>query len=242
MLNQYVDGLEYFHDLERLRDGQDLSPLDTARADVLCDYLVAIHQQRGQDPELYLRRLRELVGGGECIMGIADSYPLPCGFITPQLLQEIEHRCVRWRWKLKAYVYRMRQIHGNLHPWNILFREGSDFSVLDRARGEWGDPADDVTSMTMNYLFFSLQRSGRMEGSLEILFRRFWNRYLEKSGDFEILQVVAPFLVFRALVMASPVWYPKLHETVRRKLFAFIQAVLDSESFDPERVNAYCEN
>lgn len=151
MLNQYVDGLEYFHDLERLRDGQDLSPLDTARADMLCDYLIAIHQQRGQDPELYLRRLRELVGGGECIMGIADSYPLPCGFITPQLLQNIEQCCVRWRWKLKAYVYRMRQIHGDFHPWNILFRERSDFSVLDRARGEWGDPADDVTSMTMNY-------------------------------------------------------------------------------------------
>jgi hypothetical protein len=40
--------------------------------------------------------------------------------------------------------------------------------------------------------------------------------------------------------MASPVWYPTLPEDVRRKLFAFLQAVLDTEAFDPARVNAYC--
>ena len=41
--------------------------------------------------------------------------------------------------------------------------------------------------------------------------------------------------------MASPLWYPNLTEGVRRKLFAFIQGVLDADVFDPERVNAYCE-
>ena len=82
------------------------------------------------------------------------------------------------------------------------------FSLLDRSRGEYGDPADDVASLTMNYLFFSLQRSGRLEGALESLFLRFWQRYLEESGDREMLSVVAPFLAFRGLVMASPLWYP----------------------------------
>jgi hypothetical protein len=92
----------------------------------------------------------------------------------------------------------------------------------------------------MNYLFFSLQRSERLEGPLETLFRRFWERYLEKSGDRELLEVAAPFFAFRGLVMASPLWYPHLTEGVRQKLFAFIHGVLDVEVFDPERVNAYC--
>ena len=35
-------------------------------------------------------------------------------------------------------------MHGDFHPWNLLFREGVEFSVLDRSRGEWGEPADDV--------------------------------------------------------------------------------------------------
>ncbi|MBI4457236.1 MAG: phosphotransferase [Acidobacteria bacterium] len=240
ILNEYVSGQEYFHDLERLRDGGCLADLDTARADALCNYLVEIHRERGRDPELYIRRVRELVGHGECIMGILDGYPARFGFITSRLLEEIEHFCVRWRWKLKSYTHRLRQVHGDFHPWNILFREGTDFTVLDRARGEWGEPADDVASLTMNYLFFSLQRGERLEGNLEILFRRFWERYLQGSGEQQILEVAAPFFAFRALVMASPVWYPTLRETVRQKLFAFARAVLESQAFDPEQVNRYC--
>jgi hypothetical protein len=92
----------------------------------------------------------------------------------------------------------------------------------------------------MNYLFFSLQRSGRLDGNLESLFRRFWQRYLERSGDVELLQVVAPFFAFRGLVMAHPVWYPNLAENVRQKLFNFIQAVLNEDVFNPDEVNRYC--
>ena len=154
-------------------------------------------------------------------MGIADSYA-PHPLITSQKLQQIEHRCIDWRWRLKGFTRRLRQVHGDFHPWNILFRSGTDFTVLDRSRGEYGDPADDVACLTLNYVFFSLQRSERLEGSFETLFLRFWDRYLEKTGDQEILQVVAPFFAFRALVMASPVWYPNLPEAVRAKLLTFL--------------------
>jgi hypothetical protein len=240
ILMEYVEGQGYFQDLTRLRDSGQLTDLDLARADTLCDYLVEIHRVTGPDPGLYIRRVRELIGHGECIMGLMDSYPSRYGFITTDLLEEIEHRCIAWRWRLKGRTYRLKQVHGDFHPWNILFREGTDFTMLDRSRGEWGDPADDVACLTMNYLFFSLQRRERLEGNFETLFHRFWERYLAKSGDQEILEVVAPFFVFRGLVMASPLWYPNLPEGVRQRLFAFIQAVLKAEAFDPERVNDYC--
>jgi aminoglycoside phosphotransferase (APT) family kinase protein len=126
---------------------------------------------------------------------------------------------VDWRQKLKGRVHRLRQVHGDFHPWNILFDQGTEFCLLDRSRGEWGDPADDVTCLTMNYVFFSMQKSGRLEGPFEQLFRRFWERYLERSRDAEMLQVAAPFLVFRALVMAHPVWYPQLSDDIRRSSF-----------------------
>jgi hypothetical protein len=239
LLTEYLEGESYAHDLERIRDSGGISELDLARADALCDYLVQIHKLPGSDPGFYVRRVRELVGDGECIMGIADSYP-PHPLVSPAFLEKIEHLCVSWRWRLKGATHRLRQVHGDFHPWNILFRSGVDFSLLDRSRGEYGDPADDVTSITLNYLFFSLQRSERLEGGFETLFLRFWNRYLERSGDREVLKVAAPFLAFRGLVMASPMWYPALSDAVRRKLLAFIVAVLEIENFVPEKVNQYC--
>jgi hypothetical protein len=241
LLTEYAEGASYALDLERLRDTGALTELDLSRADALCDYLVDIHGVHGTDAGLYVRRVRELVGDGECIMGLADSYPLDPLF-TPRVLEEIEHRAVRWRWRLRGRTHRLRQVHGDFHPWNILFGQGVDFRLLDRSRGEFGDPADDVTSLTLNYLFFSLQRSERLEGAFETMFRRFWDRYLEQSGDREMLQVAAPFLAFRGLVMASPVWYPHLSERVRRKLLAFINAVLEADTFDPALVNTYCED
>jgi hypothetical protein len=238
-LTEYVEGAGYFLDLERIRDTDAFSDLDLARADALCDYLVEIHRVQSNEAGLYTRRIRELVGDGECIMGLADSYP-PHPILTPALLEEIERRCVQWRWRLKNRVHRLCQVHGDFHPWNILFGAGTDFRLLDRSRGEYGDAADDATCLSINYLFFSLQRHGRLEGKLELLFRRFWDRYLEQSSDQELLEVAAPFFVFRGLVLASPVWYPHLEDRTRWQLVRFMMAVLEHDAFDPAKVNDYC--
>jgi aminoglycoside phosphotransferase (APT) family kinase protein len=236
MLAEFVEGAEYADDLLRLRSGGELSPLDLERADALCDYLAGIHRVAGPDPGLYARRIRETVGHGECIFGVVDSYPGEA-----RRLQEIEQRCIDWRWKVKRRSWRLHQVHGDFHPWNILFREGAEFGVLDRSRGEWGDAADDVTCLTLNYLFFSLQRCGRLEGAFERLWRRFWERYLERTRDAELLEVAGLFFAFRGLVMANPVWYPALDARIRAQLFAFIRNVLDAERFDPQRANDYLE-
>ena len=236
-LAEFVEGREYADDLIRMGKGGEAAPQDFARADALCDYLVEIHGKRGAEPGLYVRRVRELVGHGECIFGVADSYPPGP---LEAAVQEVERRALEWRWKLRRRTERLCQVHGDFHPWNILFRDGTDFSVLDRSRGEWGEAADDVCCLTLNYLFFSLRRCGRLEGDLENLFRRFWDRYLDRSGDGAILEVAAPFFAFRALVMANPVWYPALEAGLRGRILDFALNVLAAPRFDPERANAYC--
>ena len=235
MLAEFVEGHEYADDLLRIRSSGQSTSLDLERADALCDYLVEIHRLKGPDPGLYVRRVRELVGHGECIFGVSDSYPEKF-----DVLKKIELQCVEWRWKLRGRTHRLRQVHGDFHPWNIMFREGADFSVLDRSRGEWGDAADDVACLSLNYLFFSLQRSGRLEGGFAQLWQRFWTRYLERSGDAELLEVVAPFLAFRGLVMANPLWYPALKAEIRNKMLAFVTRVLEAPCFDPARASEYC--
>jgi hypothetical protein len=112
---------------------------------------------------------------------------------------------------------------------------------LDRSRGEWGEPADDVTAMTINYIFYSLQKYGELAGVFERLYSLFWENYLQKTGDWEILEVVQPFYAWRGLVVASPIWYPNLSHDVRIKLLNFVKNVLRHEKFDLDTVNAYIQ-
>jgi hypothetical protein len=239
ILMEKVEGQEYYKDLERIRDEKKLASLDLQRCQLLSDYLVQIHSLKKDSPELYRRRIRELLGHGECIMGLIDSYPSKLDFTSDEELALIEKKCIEWRWKLKNQTGRLCQVHGDYHPWNVLFAEDSRLSVLDRSRGEWGEPADDIAAMTINYLFFSLQAYGCVEGPFKTLFEKFMTNYLNKTGDEEVLEVIQPYYAWRALVVASPIWYPDLGYEVRRKLFNFIHNTLASERFDLAEVNSY---
>ena len=237
VVTEFIDGREYQFDLGRIARTGKLEPLDMARASVLVDYLVKIHQRKKRDQGLYRRAFRDLIGHGECIMGVIDTYPLRPRFLTPALLESIERRCNAWRWRLRDKSRRLSQVHGDYHPWNVMFRKGTDFSVLDRSRQEWGEPADDVTCMTINYVFSSVNRWGDLRGPFERLFRLFWDRYLERTDDAGVLKAAPPFFAFRGLVVASPLWYPDVTLSTRRKLFNFIENVLEQPRFDPESVN-----
>ncbi len=241
ILMEKVEGKEYFLDLERIKKDGKLTPIDIDRAEALSSYLAGIHTNKHDDRELYLRKIRDIVGHGECIMGLTDSYPDNLDFVSWDDLCRIEKKCVDWRYGIKGRTHRLCMTHGDFHPWNIMFREGTDFTVLDRSRGEWGEAADDVSSITMNYIFYSLQKFGKLAGPFREMYEIFFDNYLEKTGDREMLEVIQPFYVFRSLVVASPIWYPNLEPAVRKKLFNFIDNILDSGVFDYMDVNSYLQ-
>jgi hypothetical protein len=239
-LVEKAEGQPYWLDLDRLLT-LPLRPLDTARAEALAAFLADAHAMKRAEPTLYQRRIRELIGHGECVMGILDSYPHPYPLLSLEACEEVERDLVSWRWRLQKRTHRLARVHGDFHPWNLLFREGTDFSVLDRSRGEWGEPADDVSALGVNYLFFGLRRSAA-EGRAGVaepflgLFRRFLDVYLERSGDGELLEVLPPFFAFRALVIAHPRWYPALAHETRVALLRFARAMAAPGPFDPARL------
>jgi aminoglycoside phosphotransferase (APT) family kinase protein len=239
LLTEFSGGEPYAGDFDRIANRGTLEEADRARGLALADYLADIHRSPVSHPTWYRRRLRELAGSGECIAGIADSYPVPVGFIDAALLHEVEELALGWRYRLRDRGDRLRTVHGDFHPWNILFREGTDFTVLDRSRGALGDPADDVASLSVNYLFFALRTRGDFSGPFGDLFRLFWDRYAERSGDDGLAGAVAPHFAFRGLVLANPLWYPNESEAVRRSLFRLVLSVLESDSFDVDRIPEY---
>lgn len=241
-LVEKAGGRLYWLDLDRMLEGP-AGALDTARAETLARFLAEAHAAHRDEPTLYQRRIRELVAHGECLMGILDSYPHPYPLLPPAACEAIERAAVAWRWRLRDRSHRLARAHGDFHPWNILFREGTEFSLLDRSRGEWGEPADDVAALSVNYLFFGLRKSAPREPAAVAepflsLFLTFLDVYLKASGDREILEVLPPFFAFRALVIAHPRWYPALADDTRAALIRFARRMLEPAPFDPERLPA----
>ncbi len=236
-LVEKIEGRLYRFDLDRLLT-EDLGDLDVVRAAALARFLAHAHALKHDDAAIYHRRLRELVGHGECLMGILDSYPHPYAPLPVSACEAIERAAIGWRWRLRERTHRLARAHGDFHPWNILFREGADFSVLDRSRGEWGEPADDVAALAINYLFFGLRRAAR-EGRPGVvaepfgtLFRTFMETYAGASHDAELDEVLPPFFAFRAFVLAHPRWYPTLDDVTRRAIITFGRTMMEGGAVD----------
>ena len=239
----FAEGSPYFHDLERIGE-RGLTDRDRDRVDTLASLLAHIHRERCDAPRVYERRLRQLVGDHECIAGLVDSYDMVecAAFTSRSELLSIERRCVEHRHRLKAFAHRLARVHGDFHPWNILFQEDErPPTLLDRSRGEYGEPADDVAALVINYLVRALQRDRGMTGPFAELWMRFFRSYLATTKDDELALVLPPYLAWRALVLASPLWYPSFEPALRRRIFDFIDAVLSAERFDFDRPEVWLQ-
>jgi len=237
LLTEYAEGRPYAHDLRQIAELGALRPEDLLRLDALVRYLVSTHSIKLPDASLYTRSIRDLVGSGEGIFGIVDGYPAHAAGTSTEQLELIESLCLGWRSRLKHRYSRLVRIHGDFHPFNVLFDERSELHLLDASRGSAGDAADDVSAMAVNFLFFALDNPPSWRTAFQPLWRRFWAEYLAQSRDAGLLEVVAPFLAWRCLVLANPVWYPHVPASARTNLLNFVTRALRAKTFDPESAN-----
>ena len=237
-----ADGKPYIDDLFAVAQRGSLTDRDRRRCLKAADYLTALHRVKARNDVLYRRHIRDLIGHGEMIMGVIDSYPDPqtLSWVTREELAMIEVKAVEWRNRVKYLTHRLSRIHGDFHPFgNIRFREDDALMALDLSREEFGEPADDVATLAMNYIFISLWHFNDLIEPFEELLNLFFHRYLDMTGDKEILRVIAPFYAFRGLVVIHPLYYPVMENEKRRKVLNFINNVLDADAFNPDVVKEY---
>ena len=226
LLTTWADGRPYAEDLRRIGQ-RGLEELDFQRCRALAASLVGLHRHKLDEVKTYRRAIRDLLGHGEGIFGIIDGYPGDTPAAPPDRLRAIEQKCLEWRWWLRERDARLSRIHGDFHPFNILFGEASDPALVDASRGCVGDPADDVAALTINYVFFAAdQPAGWPQFSR--LWHTFWHSYLEGSKDDGLLEVIAPFLAWRGLVVANPKFYPELSAAGRSRILGLVERVLSA--------------
>lgn len=239
LLMEQARGISYFSDLEEMADNKTLGALDRRRILALTKYLKRLHSKRKRSQSLYLRKLRDNIGHGECLMGVFDTYPE--GALSTRRMAGIEKKCIDRRARLKSKHHRLCRVHGDFHPGNIWFNKpgGVSFTMLDRSRGPWGEPADDVAALTINYVFFSIKRHGSVTGAYLEALRLFMDEYLSITGDDELLKIIAPFYAFRGAVVGNPLFYPDISARRRALIYRFVDNVLDARSFNYKKPNRY---
>lgn len=234
LLTEFAEGDVYANDLRRIGSDGRSTPDDLGRAETLARYLADLHADKPRNPTAYTRSIRNLIGDGEGVFGLIDSFSPDDEVATPSRLQAIEAACVAYRWKLQGFERRGARLHGDFHPFNILFDDDSTLALLDASRGCYGDPADDVICLAINYVFFALERPAGWSAGLRPLWERFWKTYLDATGDGEILEVIPPFLAWRLLVLANPKWYPATSPSDRDALLRLAEKALEKGRFDLE--------
>lgn len=236
LVTEYAEGELYAGDLHRLATQDRASRRDHARVRALVSYIAAMTKRRGAPAE-YRRAIRDIVGGGEGIFGLRDAYADDDPIATPERLAKLTSAACAARERLRSFEHRATHIHGDLHPYNVLFDDADQLRLLDRSRGGVGDVADDVTCMAINYLAAALRERGVFSGALRELWSELWSRVAEETGDREMVCVVPVFFAWRTLVLASPVWYPDAPAAVREALLRMSERLLGGASFDPARVD-----
>ena len=237
LMMEKTEGENYFTDLAEFSLKKELTSRDKEKIHRMTAYLAEIHATKWDSKTLYWRKLRDTVGHGECLMGVLDTYPESTLHFSQ--MADIVKKTIDRVYRLKPNYRRLSQIHGDFHPGNIWFREDLEFVLLDRSRGPWGEPADDITALTINYIFFSVKKFGDVQGPYLEGLRLFFDKYVKQTGDTKLFEAVAPFFAFRGIVVANPTFYPELTTGQRDLLIRFIHNVLDDPLFRIEKVNDY---
>ena len=102
---------------------------------------------------------------------------------------------------------------------------------MDASRGCAGDPADDVAALVINYLFFASEQSAAWP-ALSQLWDAFWLAYLADSKDEGLLEVIAPWMAWRGLVVSNPCFYPDVSAAGRGRILGFVERVLGAQRLD----------
>lgn len=252
ILMDEAKGKDYFNDLKNIAELRKISAKDRRRIKILARFLAGLHRKKSpkmnseRAKSLYRRKIRDTIGCGASITGILDMYPEKCAWSGEKDIARIVKKSAEYWARDRFLEKRLCRIHGDFHPGNIWFDKSGEFSVLDRARGEYGESADDLAALSINFVFLSLVYFKKFAGPLKKLADIFFREYFKALPDKRIAEVSQPYFAFRAVIVANPSFYPdnffgskKGAGFVRRKMIKFALNILSAKKVNFGKLGDY---
>lgn len=223
IVEEEISGQPYHERLQQMSADPDPEQA-TREARLICNHMVSLHGRiDGEASVLYSRAIRDNLMNA--VFRLIDGAPSLWNSF-PELRERVEHGFLNWRLALSTRHGRLRRIHSDYHPWNVFLLNDRVNVIGARAPG-FGDPADDLACFLVNYVWFSMRRSGALTEPYLAAFIAFRDRYFELTQDQEAAAVFAPFAAKRLLVFLNPVYYPDTTPAEVHSLLSLLVSTLE---------------
>ena len=245
ILMEEAKGIDLFKDFDKIKETKQLTEEIKDKIIKISNFLVELHKNKHNSISLYRRKIRDTIGSGGSLIGILDMHPdLAFNQFEKKWMKIVKNSIMYWHLSRNMH-HRLCEIHADYHPGNLWF-ENNNLTILDRARGRFGEPADDITAFIINPIMYSLITNGRFEGPFKEMFDIFWNNYFKQTKDKEMRKIIAPYLAFRVAVVTNPIFYndeslggKERAKFIRSKLINLSLNILNDNEFDPKKINTY---
>lgn len=247
ILMEEANGKDLFKDFNQIKETKTLNEETKNKIIKISNFLVELHKNKYQSISLYRRKIRDTLGSGGSLIGLLDMHPDNAFNQFEKKWIEIVKKAINYWRDSRNLDYRLCEIHGDYHPGNLWF-ENDKLIILDRAKGRFGEPADDITAFIINPIMYSLiaTKECRFKGPFKKVFDIFWNNYFKQTKDKEMRKIIAPYLAFRIAVVTNPIFYDddffggvEKAKIVRTKIINLALNVLKDNEFNPEKINLY---
>lgn len=245
ILMEEAKGKDFSKDFEEIKIKGILTKEHKKKILILSDFLVELHKQKSNLFSCYRRKIRDTFAGDGSIMQILDAWPKNDFELFKEDWEEIIKNSLKIWMISRSMSHRNVEIHGDFHPGNLWF-DNFNLTILDRARGKYGEAADDISSFLINPIFYSVSKSKRFKGAFKEMFDLFWNNYFSKTGDKEMRKIMGLFIAFRVAVVCNPIFYsddffggPQNAHNTRKKMINLCKNILKDSEFNPAKINFY---
>ena len=245
ILMEEAKGDDLFKDFNEIKETKQLKDETKEKILTISNFLVELHKNKHKSIPLYRRKIRDTIGSGGSLIGLLDMHP-DSAFeqFEKKWMSIVSKSIIFWR-RSRDMHNRLCEIHADYHPGNLWF-EDQKLTILDRSRGRFGEPADDITAFIINPIMYSLITNGNFEGPFKEIFDIFWNNYFKKTNDKEMRKIMAPYIAFRVAVVTNPIFYndeslggKEKAKFIRTKMINLALNILKDNEFNPGKINTY---